>query len=146
MTVQNLGTALLPSLTVDGTTTGGFALAAPQTANNLAPSATTSLTLNGTVNADGSVALTLADSFHRPYALETLTYTVDSAAPVNVSLAITSVMPFTNTFFGFAQDESTLGLFELEVGGNTTLCPPTGTTGIFQCGMPGLWPRVRSSP
>ena len=91
------------------------------------------MTLNGTVNADGSVALTLADSFHRPYALETLTYTVDSAAPVNVSLAITSVMPFTNTFFGFAQDESPLGLFELEVGGTTTLCPPTGTTGIFQC-------------
>ena len=134
VTVQNTGRATLPSLTVDGTTSGGFALAnAPQVASSIAPSATVALTLNGTVNADGSLALTLADSFHRPYGLQTLTYAVDSSAPISVSLTITQVKPFTNTVFGFAQDDSAISLFELEVGGNTTACAPTSTTGVFQC-------------
>ena len=77
--VQNSGSATLPSLTVSGTTTGGVTLGnTPQVAASIAPSGTISLTLNGTVNAGGTVALTLEDSYHRPYALQTLAYTVDS--------------------------------------------------------------------
>ena len=132
VTLRNAGRAALPSLTVGGTATGGLSLTnAPQSTANLAPSATVALVLNATAAGDGSLALTLADSYHRPYALKTLAYTVDSAAPISVSLAITTARPFTNTVLGFAQDASPLGLFEVEVsggGGGTQViaCPVTG--------------------
>ena len=131
VTVRNAGSAALPSLTVGGTATGGLSLTnAPQSTANLAPSATVGLVLNATAAGDGSLALTLADSYHRPYALTTLAYTVDSAAPISVSVAITTARPFTNTVLGFAQDASPLGLFEVEVsgGGGTQViaCPVTG--------------------
>ena len=71
---------------------GGLALNnAPQMATNIAPSGTVTLTLNGTVSSDGALALTLADSYHRPYALTTLSYTVDAAPPVNVTLVVSYV-------------------------------------------------------
>lgn len=61
---------------------------------------------------DGTLAVTLADSYHRPYQLETLAYVVDVAPPINVSVAISYVMPYTNTVTGFAQDDSSLSLYE----------------------------------
>lgn len=45
VSVQNVGSAPLPSLTINGATTGGVSLNnAPQVASSLAPSATVSLT------------------------------------------------------------------------------------------------------
>jgi hypothetical protein len=132
--VQNVGTATLPQVTVDGTTTGGVALNnAPQVATSLPPSGTVALTLHGTVNSDGTVALMLADSYHRPYRLDTLTYTVDLAPPVKVSLVISYAMPGLNTVLGFAEDGSPLASFDLEVNG--TLYPCTAAGIWYQC----LW-------
>ena len=130
--VRNVGSAILPGLALNGTTTGGFSLSnAPQAASNLAPTATISLTLNGAVTASGGVALRLSDSFHRPYELRTLAYTVDSSAPISVSLAITTVKPFSNTLVGFAADESPLGLFEVEITG-------AAGTQIISCPLIGI--------
>jgi hypothetical protein len=125
--LRNAGSAILPSLTVNGTGTGGLSLSnTPQTAANLAPSNTVTLTLNGVVNADGTMALTLADSYHRAYALQTLAYQVDASPPVSVSLAISYVTPGINTVLGFALDESEIGEFALEVNGTIIPCPVPG--------------------
>ena len=109
-------------------------------ASSLAPSATVSLTLLGAVTADGTVALTLADSYHRPYQLETLAYAVDAAPPINVSVAISYVTPYTNTVTGFAQDDSSLSLYELEINNglrtHTVLCDVTGS---LQGGVVCTW-------
>ncbi len=131
LSVRNVGSATLPALTLNGTTTGGFSLNnAPQAASNLAPTAAISLTLNGAVTTSGGVTLLLSDSYHRPYELKNLAYTVDSAAPISVSLAITAVKPFSNTLAGFAADDSPLGLFEVEItgGAGTQIisCPAAG--------------------
>ena len=100
-----------------GWRTGGVALSnGAQVANNLAPATTVTLRLNGTVNGDGSLGLTLADSYHRPYPLETLTYTVDATPPVSVTLAISAVTPGIISALGFAQDESPIGRFALSHG------------------------------
>lgn len=137
--VLNVGSASLPLLSVDGAASGGLSLAnAPQNATHIAPSTTVSLTLNGIVTADGEVALSLADSYHRPYALETVAYRVDSTPPISVTVGITVVQPYTNTLFGFAQDESRLALFELEMddGAGTELvaCDVNGALdGIYEC-------------
>jgi len=132
VTVQNLGSATLPQLTIGGTSSGGVALSnAPQVATNIPPSGTVTLRLDGAINSDGILALTLADSYHRPYALETLTYTVDTTPPVNVSLVISAANPGSNLAFGFAQDESTIARFELEVDG--TLSPCSAIGGAYQC-------------
>ncbi len=134
VTVQNVGSATLPQLTVDGTTSGGVALSnAPQVATNIPPSGTVTLRLDGTINSNGTVALTLADSYHRPYALETLTYAVDTTPPVSVTIAISAANPGDNLAFGFAQDESTIERFDLEVNGTLTPCSAVG--GAYQC----LW-------
>jgi hypothetical protein len=128
--LSNPGSTTLPSLTVGGSTTGGFSLNnAPQSAANLAASDVVLLTLNGTINASGAVALTLADSFHRPYLLETLAYTVDASPPTNVSLSASYLSPYTNTVPGFAQDESPISFFEMEVSG--------AGTQIVQCDVAG---------
>lgn len=132
VTVQNVGSALLPQLTVNGTTSGGVALSnAPQVATNIPPSGTVTLRLDGTINGNGTVALTLADSYHRPYALETLTYTVDVTPPVSVTIAISAANPGSNLAFGFAQDESTIARFDLEVNGALTDC--SAIASAYQC-------------
>ena len=127
-----MGTATLPQLTLHGSTTGGVALTnAPQVASSILPSGTVALTLQGTVNSGGTVALTLADSYHRPYLLDTLTYTVDLTPPVDVSLVISAANPGDNIAGGFAQDESPIGDFSLEVNGTLTSCTPAGSG--YQC-------------
>ena len=141
VSAQNVGSAPLPSLTINGATTGGVSLSnAPQVASSLAPSATVSLTLLGAVTADGTLAVTLADSYHRPYQLETLAYAVDAAPPINVSVAISYVMPYTNTMTGFAQDDSALSLYELEINNgtrtHTVFCDVSGS---LQGGVVCTW-------
>ena len=132
VTVQNVGSAPLPQLTIDGTTSGGVTVSnAPQVATNLAPSGTVTLRLDGAINANGTLGLTLADSYHRPYLLETLTYTVDVTPPVSVTLAISAANPGNNLAFGFAQDESTVERFDLEVNGTLTACSGVGSA--YQC-------------
>ena len=130
--VQNVGTAPLPQLTVDGATTGGVTLNnAPQTATNLPVSDIVELTLFGTVTSDGAAALTLADSYHRPYPLQTLTYRVDTAAPISVSVVISYANPGQNIAIGFAQDESTISQFDLEVNGTLSACVASSVG--YQC-------------
>jgi uncharacterized repeat protein (TIGR02543 family) len=132
VTVQNVGSAPLPQLTVGGTTSGGVGLSnAPQVATNIAPSGTVTLRLNGAINGNGTLALTLADSYHRPYTLETLTYTVDTTPPSNVSLAISAANPGTNLALGFAEDDATIERFDLEVNGTLSSCTAAG--GAYQC-------------
>ncbi|MFN8446201.1 MAG: dockerin type I domain-containing protein [Caldilineaceae bacterium] len=132
--VQNVGSASLPQLSVNGSTSGGATLNnAPQTANNLPVSGTVELTLNGTINADGAIVLTLADSYHRAYQLTTLDYTVDLTPPSNVTVASSYANPGSNTAYGFAQDESSIRRFDLEVNGTLTACTPFGFA--YQC----LW-------
>ena len=115
-------------------------------ATNIAPSGTVTLTLNGTVSSDGALALTLADSYHRPYALETLSYTVDTTPPVSVTLAVSYVIPGSNTVFGFAQDDSPISLFE---SGSRRRAHPCAVGGgrraINAPWMPALRPRAPSS-
>lgn len=77
------------------------------------------------------LALTLADSYHRPYTLETLTYTVDLTPPVSVTVAISAANPGDNLAFGFAQDESTIARFDLEVNGTLTAC--SAVASAYQC-------------
>jgi len=132
----NVGSATLPGLTVSGAGTGGLALTnAPQVAANLAPSGTVALTLFGAVSGSGAVALTVADSYHRPYLLDTFTYTVDTTPPVSVTLVVSYVVPGANTVTGYAQDDSPIAAFELEVnGGALTPCTATGLSpGSFAC-------------
>ncbi len=141
VSVQNVGSAPLPSLTINGATTGGVTLNnAPQVASSLAPSATVSLTLLGAVTADGTLTLTLADSYHRPYQLDALAYAVDAAPPINVSVAISYVVPYTNTVIGFAQDDSSLSLYELEINNgartHSVLCDVAGS---LQGGVVCTW-------
>lgn len=134
VTVQatNVGNVPLPNLTVAGTTSGGVALSnTPQVASNIAPSGTVALTLNGTINGDGEIALKLADSYHRTYLLQTLSYRVDVAAPISVTLVVTSVNPGINTVFGAAEDESSIASFDLEVNG--TIYPCMSDDGGFAC-------------
>lgn len=55
VTVQNIGSAPLPQLTVDGTTSGGVTLSnAPQVATNIPPSGTVTLRLDGALSSDGA--------------------------------------------------------------------------------------------
>lgn len=132
VTLQNVGSAPLPQLTVGGITSGGVALSnAPQVATNLAPSGTVTLRLDGVINGSGTLDLTLADSYHRPYALETLAYTADTTPPINVSVAISAANPGTNLAFGFAEDESPLERFDLEVNGSLTDCTAVGSS--YEC-------------
>ncbi len=137
--VRNAGSAELPYLTVHGVTTGGLVVTStPQVASSIAPSGTASLSLSSIVTADGALMVTLGDSYHRTYQLETLSYTVDSAAPVDVGLVISYVVPFTNTVVGFAQDGSSLSSFEVEVASGramqSVVCDVNGpVTGGYPC-------------
>lgn len=132
VTVQNVGSAPLPQLTVGGATSGGVALSnAPQVATNLPPSGTVTLRLDGAINGNGTLALTLADSYHRPYTLETLTYTVDTTPPINVSLVMSVANPGGNLALGFAEDDATVERFDLEVNGTLSACTAAG--GAYQC-------------
>jgi hypothetical protein len=135
VTVQNVGSASLPSLSVGGAASGGVSISnSPQVANSIAPSGTVSLVLNGTVNADGAVNVMITDSYHRPYVLQTLNYRVDTAVPVSVSVAISYVVPGVNTVIAFAEDESPLASFDLQVNGNTVPCTVGGNAdGSFVC-------------
>ncbi len=134
VTVQatNIGSASLPSLQIEGVTSGGVSLNnSPQVASSIVPSGTVALTLNGTINGDGEVALKLTDSYHRPYLLQTLNYQVDVTPPINVTVVVTSVNPGLNTIFGSAEDESAIARFDLEVNG--TLYPCVAANGGFAC-------------
>ncbi|MBI1293418.1 hypothetical protein GC175_00485 [bacterium] len=135
VTVQNVGSAVLPSLSVGGAASGGISISnSPQVANSIAPSGTVALVLNGTVNADGAVNVMITDSYHRPYVLQTLNYRVDTAAPISVSVAISYVLPGINSVVGFAEDESPLASFDLQVNGNTVPCTVGGSIdGSFIC-------------
>ncbi|MCB0111831.1 MAG: hypothetical protein KDE53_38165, partial [Caldilineaceae bacterium] len=127
VTVQNVGSAPLPQLTIAGTTSGGVALGSgPQVAANIPVSGTAQLLLTGAVNGDGTLALTLADSYHRPYQLETLAYTVDNTPPINVSVVISAANPGKNIAIGFAEDDSAIGQFALEVNGAAVPCVGAG--------------------
>ncbi|MEZ4767997.1 MAG: Ig-like domain-containing protein [Caldilineales bacterium] len=135
----NGGSATLPSLTVYGATTGGVSLTSPpQVATSIAPSTTASLDLSGVVASDGTLTVTLADSYHRTYRLETLAYTVDNTPPISVSLAVTYLVPLANTVLGTAVDDSPLDLFQMEVtsgaGTQVVSCDETGlTAGGYAC-------------
>ncbi|MFN8333456.1 MAG: Ig-like domain-containing protein [Saprospiraceae bacterium] len=134
LTVQavNVGSAPLPNLSVNGTTSGGVSLSnSPQVASNIVTSGTVALTLNGMINGDGEIALKLADSYHRPYVLQTLSYQVDVTPPISVTVVVTSVKPSLNTVFGTAEDESGIASFDLEVNG--TLYPCVAASGGFAC-------------
>ncbi len=136
LTYSNTGTATLPQLTVDGVGSGGFVVNnGPQTANNIQPGSGGTLTLLGTINASGSVDVTLADSYHRTYALETFVYTLDSAAPISISIALEYVGTLTNTIKATAEDESALATIEVEIDDGL----PFGPTGvqIVTC-VPGI--------
>ena len=118
LSAKNIGTALLPSLTMSGATAGGIVLNnAAQSATNIAVSGTAVLTLTGIVNANGAIALTLADSYNRPYQLETLAYRVDITAPVNVGIAISYAIIGRNVVFVSAQDDSEISRVDLEING-----------------------------
>ncbi|MBK9049493.1 MAG: hypothetical protein IPL78_00835 [Chloroflexi bacterium] len=115
----------------------------PRTANNIQPGSGGTLTLLGTINASGSVDVTLADSYHRPYALDTLIYTLDSSAPVSISIALEYVGSFTNTIKATAEDESPLATIEVEIDDGlpfgptatqiVTCVPGSGTGNAFVC-------------
>lgn len=144
LTYSNTGTAALPQLTLSGTDTGGVNLSnAPQTAVNIGAGMTGTLTLLATVNGDGTASVTVADSYHRPYALGTLTYTVDTSPPDDTLIALTYVGSLTNTIKTVAQDESPLASIEVEITGGSlrqpmpteiVIClPSSGTADSFSC-------------
>ena len=143
LTYSNTGTAALPLLTFAGTSGGGLAVSGPETAVNIPAGGTGALTLLGTVSGDGSVALTLADSYHRPYALESFTYTMDIAPPQNVTVTLDFVGTMTNTILASGEDESPLSLVEVEVNDGSlrgpqatqivTCVPGSGTADAFVC-------------
>ncbi|MCB8990047.1 MAG: hypothetical protein H6665_05455 [Ardenticatenaceae bacterium] len=133
LTYSNTGTAVLPLLSVDGMAAGGVVVMGPETAVNIPPGGAGAIALLGTVNGDGAVALTLADSYHRPYALETVTYTVDILPPQQVTATLDFVGTLTNTIIASGEDESPLGLVEVEVD-DGLLSPQT--TQIVSC-VPG---------
>ncbi|NUM43532.1 MAG: hypothetical protein HUU38_02415 [Anaerolineales bacterium] len=144
LTYSNTGTATLPQLTFDGISGGGITLTNnPQMIANVPPGGTGTLTLLGTVSGDGSVSLTLADSYHRPYALGDFTYTMDSAAPEAVEVTLDYVGTLTNTISVTSDDESPLSLVEVEINDGllsgpqaiqiVTCVPGSGTGDAFVC-------------
>jgi hypothetical protein len=144
LTYSNTGMALLPQLTLDGTGSGGFVVNnGPQTATNIPPGGSGTVTLLGTVNANGTVAVTLADSYHRPYALGTFDYTLDTTAPVSITIALDYMGSLTNTIKAMAEDESPLATIEVEIDDGlpfgptgiqiVTCVPGSGAANAFEC-------------
>jgi hypothetical protein len=116
LTYSNTGTAVLPQLTFNGSDTGGVNLSnAPQTATNIPAGGNGTLTLLGTVTGNGTVNLTLSDSYHRPYAMGIYSYTVDTVPPISLSLALAYAGPLTNTIVVNANDVSAIASMEVEV-------------------------------
>lgn len=144
LTYSNTGTASLPQLTFDGVSGGGIAVTnGPQTVVNIPPGGTGTVTLLGTVSGSGSVAMMLADTYHRPYALDTFTYTLDSAPPQEVTVTLDYVGTLTNTINVTSDDESPLILVEVEINDGllngpeatqiVTCEPGSGTADAFVC-------------
>ncbi len=133
------GSAGVGVISADATTSGGLTIAnAPQSATNQPANSSGTLTLLGTVNGDGAVDITLSDSYHRPYDLTTISYAVDTVAPISVTLELGAVRSYTNTILASAEDDSPIASIEVEIDNGAraatlVACTPTGTVDSFTC-------------
>ncbi|MCB8968983.1 MAG: hypothetical protein H6660_19060, partial [Ardenticatenaceae bacterium] len=136
LTYSNTGTAVLPQLTLNGVGSGGVTVTSgPQTAVNIPPGGAGTLSLLGAVSDSGTIAVTLSDSYHRPYALGTFAYTLDENPPEAITVTLDYVGTLTNTIIVAAEDESPLGLVEVEI--NDAAMHGPQATQIVTC-VPGI--------